>query len=79
MTIRPVTEEEVRELSTWRNDPPRDVDEIGLAIRSARDAQYRYGPRAFVESVALYPGCVSKRGSVACETVRLGWCHPCSH
>ena len=29
LTIRPVTEEEVRELSTWRNDPPYDVYDIG--------------------------------------------------
>ncbi len=29
MKIRPVTEEEVPELSTWRNDPPYDVYDIG--------------------------------------------------
>ncbi len=29
LTIRPATEEEVRELSTWRNDPPYDVYDIG--------------------------------------------------
>ena len=29
LTIRPATEEEVRELSTWRNDPPCDVYDIG--------------------------------------------------
>jgi hypothetical protein len=28
-TIRPVTEEEVPELSTWSNDPPDDVFDIG--------------------------------------------------
>lgn len=29
VTIRPVTETEVRELGTWRNDPPYDVYDIG--------------------------------------------------
>jgi len=51
LTIRPVTEEEVRELSTWRNDPPYDV----YASKSELRGPFGAEDRPLDESVAHPP------------------------
>jgi ribosomal-protein-alanine N-acetyltransferase len=43
LTVRPATEGDVRELSTWRNDPPYDVYDVGDESMEA-NIEYLLGP-----------------------------------